>query len=78
MQQIRFPQNEFQSFEAPLRAEIDIRAPEVLLNEDGMAASAEPAIHPGADHAFAETPHPSAAAANARIDRFLVQCPESR
>ncbi|MDH6454292.1 MULTISPECIES: MFS transporter [unclassified Streptomyces] len=33
MQQIRFPQNEFQSFEAPLRAEIDIRGLEVVQGE---------------------------------------------
>ncbi|MGW2572768.1 carotenoid oxygenase family protein [Streptomyces sp. NPDC001537] len=33
MQQIRFPQNEFQSFEAPMRAEIDIRGLEVVQGE---------------------------------------------
>ncbi|MGI5132458.1 alpha/beta hydrolase [Pseudonocardia sp. CA-107938] len=38
---------------------------------------AELALYPGADHAFIETPHPCAAAANARIDRFLADCLES-
>ena len=33
MQQIRFPQNEFQSFEAPMRAEVDIRGLEVVQGE---------------------------------------------
>ncbi|HEU4960729.1 MAG TPA: alpha/beta hydrolase [Sphingomonas sp.] len=33
---------------------------------------AELALYPGADHAFIETPHPSAAPANARIDAFLL------
>jgi acetyl esterase/lipase len=36
-------------------------------------ARAELALYPGADHAFIETPHPSAEEANARIDRFLAQ-----
>ena len=38
---------------------------------------AELALYPGADHAFIETPHPSASLANARIDDFLRQCLES-
>jgi acetyl esterase len=37
-------------------------------------ADAELAIYPGADHAFIETPHPSAPEANARIDAFLSAC----
>ncbi|MEE4454361.1 alpha/beta hydrolase fold domain-containing protein [Novosphingobium resinovorum] len=37
---------------------------------------AEIALYPGADHGFIETPHPSARAANDRIDRFLAQCVE--
>lgn len=35
---------------------------------------AEIAVWPGADHAFIESPHPLAAAANARIDAFLEEC----
>lgn len=35
---------------------------------------AELALYPGADHAFIETPHPSASSANARIDAFLARC----
>jgi len=35
---------------------------------------AELAIWPGADHAFTETPHPLASAANTRIDEFLDDC----
>ena len=35
---------------------------------------AELALYPGADHAFIDTPHPHAAAANARIDAFLTEC----
>jgi len=38
---------------------------------------AELALYPGADHGFIETPHPSASAANARIDDFLGQCLEN-
>jgi acetyl esterase/lipase len=41
-------------------------------------APAELALYPGADHAFIETPHPSAAQANARIDQFLAQCLDQR
>jgi len=36
--------------------------------------AAEIALWPGAGHAFTETPHPLAAAANARIDAFLDGC----
>ena len=39
-------------------------------------APAELALYPGADHAFIQTPHPSAKEANARIDRFLARCLE--
>lgn len=37
---------------------------------------AEIAVWPGADHAFTDMPHPLAAPANARIDRFLTACLE--
>ncbi|KQM20784.1 esterase [Novosphingobium sp. Leaf2] len=37
---------------------------------------AELALYPGADHAFIETPHPSAKSANARIQSFLSECLE--
>jgi acetyl esterase/lipase len=37
---------------------------------------AEIAVWPGADHAFTDMPHPLAAPANARIDRFLATCLE--
>ncbi|TWB46961.1 acetyl esterase/lipase [Nitrospirillum viridazoti] len=37
---------------------------------------AELALYQGADHAFIETPHPSAPEANAGIDAFLAQCLE--
>ncbi|MFJ6651438.1 alpha/beta hydrolase [Microbacterium sp. NPDC091313] len=37
-------------------------------------ARAELALYPGADHAFTDSPHPSAPAAIAHIDEFLAAC----